>query len=56
MIIGLINPELCSSVFHTCSNLKRACCVEWALPSLQIKSLSNLFMYTDQTLREETKC
>ena len=37
-----MNPELSSSFCHACSNLKRACCVEWALRNPQSSSFKKI--------------
>ena len=44
MSIVPINSELSSSFGHACSNLKRACCVEWAFQNPQRSSFRKLFM------------
>ena len=40
-----MNPELSSPFCHACSNLKRACCVEWALQNPQSSLFKKLYKY-----------
>ena len=36
-----MNPELFNSFCHACSNLKRRCCIEWALRNRKVARSKN---------------